>query len=148
MKRNQNSYIQPWKTEFQMPLLVQSFKKKIHEILNERRHNEEFPSLFYFLPLTPDWKEKINQHKENVSLDPIDCSLDYLNSFSPDKEVSFRLDILNSDNAELRSPQIELLYQFFRQMAGTSNANIIPDADYLLATDNKNNTSIVWVGPA
>ena len=104
--------------------------------------------LFYFLPLTPNRKEKINQHKENVGLDPIDCSLNYSNSFPPDKEVSFRPDILNSDNAELRSPQIELLYQFFRQMAETSNANIIPDADYLLATDNKNDTSIVWVGPA
>ena len=131
-----------------MPLLVQSFKKKIREILNERRHNEEFPSLFYFLPLTTDRKEKINQHKENVGLNPINCSLDYLNSFSPDKEVSFRPDILNSDNAELRSPQIELLNQFFRQMAETSNANIILDADNLLATDNKNNSSIVWVSPA
>ena len=26
-----------------------------------------------------DRKEKINQHKENVNLNPIDCSLDYLN---------------------------------------------------------------------
>ena len=41
----------------------------------------------------------------------IDCSLDYLNSFSPDKEVSFQPDLLISADVELRSPQVELLYQ-------------------------------------
>ena len=42
-----------------------TFKKHFHETLNERRHNEEFCSLFYFLPSITDQKGKINQHKEN-----------------------------------------------------------------------------------
>ena len=89
-----------------------SFKKHFHQILNQRCHSEEFPSLFYFLPSITDQKEKINQYKENVNLNLIDCRLDYLNSFSPDKEVGFRPDLLNSADAELRNPQVELLYQF------------------------------------
>ena len=55
--------------------------------------------------------EKINQHRENANLNLLDGSLDYLNSFSPDTEVSFRPDLLNSAEAELRSPQVEILYQ-------------------------------------
>ena len=102
---------------------------------------------FYFVPSITDRKEKINQHRDKVNLKPIDCSLDYLNSFSPNKEASFRPDLLNSADAELRRPQVELLYRFFRQMAETSNANLIRNADYLLATNNKDNSNIVWVGP-
>ena len=51
--------------------------------------NEEFSSLFYSLPSITDQKEKINQHKENVNVNLIDCTLDYVNSFSPDIEVDF-----------------------------------------------------------
>ena len=128
--------------EDRIPIAIVSitFQKHFHEILNERHHNEQFSGLIYFLPSI-----KINQHKENVNLNLIDCSLDYLNSFSPDKEVSFRPDLLNYAEAELRSPQVEILYQFFRQMAETSNASII--RNYLLAPNNKVNSGIVWVGP-
>ena len=66
---------------------------------------------------------------------------------SPDKEVSFQADLLHFPGAELRRPQVELLYQFVRQMAETSNANIIRNPDYLLAMNNKDNSNIVWVGP-
>ena len=65
---------------------------------------------------------------------------------SPDEEVSFRADLQHFPDAELRTPQVELLYQFVRQMAETSNANMICNAD-LLAMDNKDNSNIVWVGP-
>ena len=65
----------------------------------------------------------------------------------PDTEVSFQPDLLNSADAELKSPQVEFLYRFFRQMAETSNANIIRNADYLLATNNKDNSDIVMAGP-
>ena len=128
-------------------IITTSLKKHFQEILNERHHHEEFFSLFYFLPSVIDRKEKINEHKENVNLNLIECSFDYLNSFSPDEEVSFLLDLLNSADAELRRPQDELLYQFFRQMAEASNSNIITNADYLLATNSKDNRNIVWLGP-
>ena len=91
--------------------------------------------------------EKINQHCDNVNHNQTDCSLDYLNSFSPDKEVSFRPDLLNTAVAELRSSQVELLYQFFRQVAETSNANLIRNVDYLLAASKKDNSNIVRIGP-
>ena len=62
-------------------------------------------------------------------------------------DCSFRPDLLNSADAELRGPQVELLYQFFRQMAERSNASIIRNVDYLLAMNSKDNSGIVWVGP-
>ena len=99
------------------------FKKLFHEILNKRRHNEEFSGVFFFLPSITNWKKKINQHRDNVNLSPIDCSLYYLNLFSPDKEVSFRPDLLNSANAELRSPKVELHYRFFRHVANLIEFN-------------------------
>ena len=77
----------------------------------------------------------------------MDCSLDYLNFFSNDKEVTFRPDLLNSVDAELRRTQLKLLYQFLGQMTEASNANLIHNADFLLATSNKDNSDIVWVGP-
>ena len=101
-----------------------------------------FATVLFYIPSITDWKEKINQHGDNVDVNPIDYSLDYLNSFSPDKEVSFRLDLLNSANMELRSPHVKLLYQFFRNMAETSNANLIRSVD-----KDKDNRNIVWVGP-
>ena len=90
------------------------FKIHFHEIMNKRLHNEEFPGLFFCLPSIPDWKEKINQHHDNVNLNPIDCSL-----------VSFQPDLLNPTNAEFGSPQVELLYWYFRQVAEGSNAILI-----------------------
>ena len=70
----------------------QPSKNIFYEFLNERRHNKESSTLFYFFPLITNQKVKINQHRDNVNLNPIDCSLGYLNSFCPDKEVSFRPD--------------------------------------------------------
>ena len=60
-------------------------KKHFQEIMNERRHNEESCSLLFYLPSVTDRKEKINQFRDNVNLNLIDCSLEFLNSFSPDK---------------------------------------------------------------
>ena len=46
------------------------FKKHFPEIMNERWHNEEFSGIFFYLPSTTYCKEKINQHRDNVSLNP------------------------------------------------------------------------------
>ena len=123
------------------------FKKHFHEIMNKRRHSEEFSQLFFDLPSITDRKEKINQHRDNVNLSPIDCSLDYSNSFSPDKAVSFRPDLLNSPNKELRNPQVQILYRFFRQIAETSNANLARNVDHLCAVTQQDNSKISWIGP-
>ena len=73
------------------------FKKRYHEIMNEGRHNEEPSSLFFFLSSITDKKEKIN-----VNLNPINCSLEFLDSFLFDKD--FQPLLLNSSDAEKRDP--------------------------------------------
>ena len=115
--------------------------------MNERRHNEESSSLFFYLTSITDRKVKINQFRENVNLNPIDCSLELLSSFLPDK-VDFKPHLLNSKMPEKRDPQVEFLKKLFRQMAETSNANLIRNADYLLASGKQDNSKIVWVGPS
>ena len=57
------------------------FKKHFREITEERQHGEDFSTLFFYLPSITDRKEKINQFPDNVSLNSVDCSLDFLNSF-------------------------------------------------------------------
>ena len=122
------------------------FKKHIHEIMNERRHNEQTSSLFFYLPSITNRKEKINQFRDNVNLNPIDDSFGFLNSFSPDK-ADFQPHLLNSSDPGKRDPQVELLYNFFTQMAEASNANLIRNANFLRATEKRKNNEIVWVGP-
>ena len=78
-------------------IIIATFKKHFHEVLNKRQHNEEFSTLFYFSLQSLIERKKINQYRDNF---------------------------LNSADAELRRPQVELLYRFFRQMAEKSNANI------------------------
>ena len=74
--------------------------------------------------------------------------MEFLNSFSPDK-VDFQPHLLNSSDPEKRDPQVELMYNFFRQMAETSNANLIRNADYLLASlsEKRDNNEITEIGP-
>ena len=105
------------------------FRKHFYEIINEQPHNEEFSGVIFYLSLTTDQKEKVNQHRSSVNLNPIDWSLDYLSSFWLDKEVRFWLDLLNSSNKKLRNPQAEILYRFFSQMTETSNSNLARNAD-------------------
>ena len=101
--------------------------------MNDRRHNEGLSSLFFYLPSITDRKEKINQFRENVNINPIACSLELLSNFSPEK-VDFKPHLLNSSMPKKRDRQVELLYNIFRQMAETSDANLIQNADYLLAS--------------
>ena len=67
-----------------------SFKKHFNEITNEKR-DENSSSLFYFLSSITDRKETINQWKNNTSLTPIDLTIDFIESFSEDKQQRFRL---------------------------------------------------------
>lgn len=116
--------------------------------MDERPHNEELSSLFFFLPSIMARKEKINQFHDNFDLNCTDCSLDYLNSFSFDK-VDFQPHLLNCSDAEKRDLPVELLYNFFRQMGETSNVNLICNVDYFLASTKewRDNSEIAWVGP-
>ena len=65
--------------------------------------------LFYYLPSITDRKEEINQHRNNVNLLPVDCSISFIESFSKKKEKEkFNLSLLNSTDQDLRKPQVEM----------------------------------------
>ena len=49
--------------------------------MNERREKEDFSTLFYYLPSITDRKKDINQHCNNISLSPVNCSILFIESF-------------------------------------------------------------------
>ena len=57
------------------------FKKHFSEIMNERRDKEDHFTLFYYLPSITDWKESINQWRDNVTLVPLISALSLLKAF-------------------------------------------------------------------
>ena len=97
-----------------------AFKKHFEQIMNSDR--DESSSLFYFLPSLSDRKEEINQHLNNVSLSPVDVTVDLIERFS--ENVSFKPDLLSSSDEKERKPQIEMLYGLFKHMATLSNENL------------------------
>ena len=112
-----------------------AFKNHFEEIMNGDR-SESSSSLFYFLPSISDRKEEINQHKNNVSLYPIDITLDFIESFSVEK-VSFKPDLLNSSAEKERKPQTEMLYGLFKHIATMSNQNLERNIAYLNITQGR-----------
>ena len=97
-----------------------AFKKHFEQIMSGDRN--ESSSLFYFLPSLSDRKEEINQHLNNVSLFPVDVTVDFIEKFS--ENVSFKPDLLSSSDEKERKPQIEMLYGLFKHMATVSNENL------------------------
>ena len=110
-----------------------AFKNHFEEIMNGDRSES---SLFYFLPSISDRKEEINQHKNNVSLNPIDITVDFIESFSVEK-VSFKPDLLNSSDEKERKPQTEMLYGLFMHIAMMSNQNLERNIAHLNITQGR-----------
>ena len=73
------------------------FKKQLKEISNERKATQEFSTL----PSITDCKENINKWRNNIDLNPIDCSLEFLSGFSING-TQFGPDLLNFDYPEIR----------------------------------------------
>ena len=112
-----------------------AFKKHFEQIVNDD-NRDETSSLFYFLPSVSDRKEEINQHKNNVSLSPVDITVDFIESFSVEK-VSFRPDLLDSSDEKERKPQTEMLYGLFKHMATVSNQNLQRNIVHLNITQGR-----------
>ena len=112
-----------------------AFKNHFDEIMSGDR--SESSSLFYFLPSVSDRKEEINQHKNNVSLSPIDITTDFIESFSVDEKVSFKPDMLSSSDEKERKPQTEMLYGLFKHIATMSNQNLERNIAYLNITQGR-----------
>ena len=113
-----------------------AFKNHFEEIMNGNRSESSSFSLFYFLPSVSDRKEEINQHKNNVSLSPIDITTDFIESFSVEK-VSFKPDLLSSSDEKERKPQTEMLYGLFKHIATMSNQNLERNIAYLNITQGR-----------
>ena len=112
-----------------------AFSKHFKEIMN-KDETEDSSSLFYFLPSISDRKEEINQYKNNVSLSPIDITVDLIESFSVEK-VSFKPDLLNSSDEKERKPQTEMLYGLFKHIATVSNQNLERNIAHLNITQGR-----------
>ena len=112
-----------------------AFKKHFEKIMTDD-NRDETSSLFYFLPSLSDRKEEINQHKNNVSLSPVDITVDFIESFSVEK-VSFRPDLLDSSDEKERKPQTEMLYGLFKHMATVSNQNLQRNIVHLNITQGR-----------
>lgn len=116
IKKSRSCCIHMLNIEFQMSSILRKCflkdEKHFREILNGRRKLEEFSNLFYYLSSTTNCKEKLNQFKNNVGSNPIDCTFEFLNFFSKNENISFQPNLLNSDDQELRNQQVEIMYNF------------------------------------
>ena len=83
------------------------------------------------LSVITDCKEDINQWQNNVNLNPIDCSLEFLSGFST-TGTQFWPDFLELKNPEIRGPQV--LYAFFNHMAQISNNTLVRSRNDLIST--------------
>ena len=97
-----------------------AFKKHFEQIMSGDR--DESSALFYFLPSLSDRKEEINQYLNNVSLTPVDLTVDFIEQFS--ENVAFKPDLLSSSDEKERKPQVEILYGLFKHMATVSDQNL------------------------
>ena len=118
-----------------------AFKKHFDEIMNENK-SEIKSSLFYFLPSVSDRKEAINQFKNNVSLSPVDVTLEFIESFSSEGAL-FKPDLLNSSEEE-RKPQTEMLYGLFKHIAKFSNQNLERNIAHLNNLQNRSSSEMEW----
>ena len=119
-----------------------AFKKHFDEIMNENK-SEIKSSLFYFLPSVSDRKEGINQFKNNVSLFPVNVTLELIESFSSEGAL-FKPDLLNSSEEEERKPQTEMLYGLFKHIAKLSNQNLDRNIAHLNILQNRSLSEMEW----
>ena len=119
-----------------------AFKKHFDEIMNENKSDIK-SSLFYYLPSVSDRKEAINQFKNNVSLSPVNVTLELIESFSSEGAL-FKPDLLNSSKEEERKPQTEMLYGLFKHIAKLSNQNLERNIAHLNILQNRSSSEMEW----
>ena len=118
-----------------------SFKKHFQEVVNEKK-DEDYSHMFYYLPSISDRKEEVNQYKSNVSLVPTDVTIEFINSFSSEKNYKFRPDLLNLK--ELREPHVKVLRELFRHIANFSNQNLERNVLHLNMKADRDSTKMEW----
>ena len=119
-----------------------AFKKLFDEIMNENKSDIK-SLLFYYLPSVSDRKEAISQFKNNVSLSPVNVTLELIESFSSEGAL-FKPDLLNSSKEEERKPQTEMLYGLFKHIAKLSNQNLERNIAHLNILQNRSSSEMEW----
>ena len=120
-----------------------AFRKHLSEII-ARRSTKRFSKMFLHLPSTTDGKESINQSRDNVNLNPVNCWIEGFKEFSPSKQDFFpnHLDYKNKK----RNVAVEIMLNVFMHAVGVSNSNLIRNAAYLLSKSEEPKEEITWVG--
>ena len=61
--------------------------------------------------------------------------------------TQFRPDFLESNNLEIREPQVQIMCAFFNHMAQVSNNNLVTNSNSLISTLKLQAKDMPWVGP-
>ena len=123
--------------------IATSFKRHFQEVVNEKK-NEDYSKIFYYLPSISDRKEEINQYNSNVSLVPTDVTLEFINSFSSEKQYNFHPDLLNSRDEKVREPHVKVLRELFKHIAIYSNQNLERNIMYFNNKANRSSNDMEW----
>ena len=91
--------------------------KKHAEMLIEKKQNKELLKIFFFLPSTTDWKEKINTFFGNVNLHQIDSPYEGFVNYSV-KSKTFFLHDLDSRSGSEREAAKEIVWNYMKHIAG------------------------------
>ena len=106
--------------------------KKHAKMLIEEKWTADFSKLFFFLPSTPDRKEKINKFFGNVHLHPIDSCYEDFSNYSL-KNHAFNLQHFDSRFPEEKQAAREIVSNYLKHVAEISNSNLIWNANSLMA---------------
>ena len=68
---------------------------------------------------------------------PTDVTLEFINSFSSEKQYNFNPDLLNSRDEKVREPHVKVLRDLLRHIATFSNQNLERNVIHLNANANR-----------
>ena len=118
-----------------------SFKKH-NSMLTEE--TEGFSLLFFYLPSTTDYKESINQYRDQVQLYPVDCLYNDFTKYLSMGEKFMPQD-LDSKDTKKRALAREIVVNFFKDAIQISNSNLKRNANTLLAKgEAKISSDFAW----
>ena len=75
---------------------------------------------------------------------PTDVTLEFINSFSSEKQYKFQPDLLNSRDEKVREPHVKVLRNLFRHIALFSNQNLERNVMYLNTKENRSSDEMEW----
>ena len=112
-------------------------------MLNEKDRNN-FSKIVFYLPSITDRKEKINQYKDQVSLNPVDCRYENFVDFAPDN-YKFDPPHLHSNHSKYSEAKTTM-YNFFKSSIEVSNSNLIQNVYSLIKSKKLNQSDLKWIG--